>query len=94
MSFSEPHSEFLELCAVSTSGQLTEEEQKKLEDHLVVCQSCRDTLRQYESVVSHAIPRIAATEVGESAEPNSSWSAEEAEKDFFKRWPGRTAAVT
>jgi len=79
------NSEFRELCAVSTSGQLTEEEQKKLQEHLVVCQSCRETLQQYETVVSHGIPRIAATEVGESAEPNSSWSAEEAEKDFFKR---------
>ena len=38
MSQSEPHDEFLELCAVSASGQqLTQEEQKKLKEHLTVC---------------------------------------------------------
>jgi hypothetical protein len=30
LSPTEPHNKFLELCAVSTSGQLTEEEQKRL----------------------------------------------------------------
>jgi hypothetical protein len=56
LSLTEPHNEFLELCAVSTSGQLTEEEQKKLQEHLAVCNSCRETLKQYESIVGHAIP--------------------------------------
>lgn len=84
----EPHSEFLELCAVSTSGQLTDEEQKKLEEHLVVCESCREILKQYETVVNRAIPAIAATEASEHpahVEPDSSWSEEQAEKAFFKR---------
>ena len=65
MSSSDPHSEFLELCAVSTSGELTEEEQKKLQAHLLVCESCRETLKQYETVVSRAIPAIAASETTE-----------------------------
>ena len=51
MSHSEPHDEFLELCAISTSGDLTEEEQKKLEGHLAVCQSCRKAVQQYQAVV-------------------------------------------
>ena len=85
MSRTEPHDEFLELCAVSTSGQLTEEEQKKLQEHLAVCQSCREALRQYEAVVGQAIPAIAANEESEAAESDPSWSQEEAEKAFFKR---------
>lgn len=85
MSQIEPHDEFLELCAVSTSGQLTEEEQKKLQEHLAVCQSCREALRQYEAVVGQAIPAIAASEEPESAESGPAWSQEEAEKAFFKR---------
>jgi len=32
-----PHGEFLELCAVSTSGELTEGEYKRLRQHLAVC---------------------------------------------------------
>ena len=85
MSLTEPHNEFLELCAVSTSGQLTEEEQKKLQEHLVVCQSCREILQQYENVVHRAIPAIAANEITDPAESGSSWSQEEAEKTFFNR---------
>ena len=85
MSSTEPHDEFLELCAVSTSGQLTEEEQKKLQEHLAVCQSCREALRQYEVVVGQAIPAVAASEEPETTEPGPSWSQKEAEKAFFKR---------
>ena len=40
-----PHEEFLELCAVSTSGDLTEEEQKKLQAHLAGCAECRQALK-------------------------------------------------
>jgi hypothetical protein len=79
------HDEFLELCAVSTSGQLSEEEQKRLQEHLAVCQSCREALQQYEAVVGQAIPAIAANEEPESAESGPAWSQEEAEKAFFKR---------
>lgn len=85
MSLTEPHSEFLELCAVSTSGQLTEEEQKRLQEHLAVCQSCREALQQYKSVVNQAIPAIAANEASEDLEPGPAWSEEQAEKVFFKR---------
>jgi hypothetical protein len=85
LSLTEPHNEFLELCAVSTSGQLTEEEQKRLQEHLVVCASCREILQQYETVISQAIPSIAANESSEELEPGPGWSGEQAEKVFLKR---------
>jgi hypothetical protein len=85
LSHTEPHDEFLELCAVSTSGQLTQEEQKKLEEHLAVCPSCREAIRQYEAVVAHAIPSIAAEEAPEDLEPGPSWSQDRAEAALFDR---------
>jgi hypothetical protein len=85
LSPTEPHNEFLGLCAVSTSGQLTEEEQKRLQEHLVVCESCRQALNQYEAVVDQAIPVVAATEASAHLEPGPDWTEEEAEKLFFKR---------
>jgi len=69
-----PHDEFLELCAVSTSGELTEGEQKRLQQHLAVCPACREALRQYQSVLDQAIPAIAATEEPERVEHDHSWS--------------------
>jgi hypothetical protein len=80
-----PHDEFLELCAISTSGELNEEEQKKLEEHLAVCESCRQSLRQYEAIVGKTIPAIAANATPTDVESDSSWSAEVAERAFFKR---------
>ena len=84
LSRTEPHDEFLELCAVSTSGQLTGEEQKKLDEHLLVCASCREALREYQLVVDEAIPAIAAKQ-DISSELYPAWSEEQAERELFRR---------
>ena len=85
MSHTEPHDEFLELCAVSTSGQLSQEEQKRLQEHLAVCASCREAIRQYESVVAHDIPAMLADDVPDDLEPGPSWSQQRAEAALFNR---------
>jgi DNA repair exonuclease SbcCD ATPase subunit len=79
-----PHDEFLELCAVSTSGQLSEEEQNRLQEHLAVCPACRKALREYESVINDAIPAMGA-EQSSRIDPGPSWSQARAEKAFFER---------
>jgi len=91
LSLTEPHNEFLELCAVSTSGQLTEEEQKKLQEHLAVCDSCRETLKQYQLVVDQAIPVFVAKEASEGLDAGPDWSEDQerqAEQAFFRRLDG------
>jgi hypothetical protein len=85
LSLTERHDEFLELCAVSTSGQLSEAEHKRLQEHLATCQPCREALKQFEAVVGHAIPAIGASELSESSGSGPSWSQEQAEKGFFER---------
>src|SRR5215469_3909793 len=80
-----PHDEFLELCAISASGELTEEEQKKLNDHLAVCASCREALQQYGSLVDQVIPSVAADETHEEIDPGPGWSQTKAEKRLFDR---------
>lgn len=85
LSPNEAHDEFLELCALSTSGELSQSEQKKLDRHLAVCPSCRQALQQYESVVDQVIPTIAAHEDLESASPGPGWSEKEAERRFLDR---------
>jgi hypothetical protein len=68
-----PHDEFLELCAVSTSGDLTEEEQKKLRAHLAGCAECRQALREFEAAVDVGVPllssKLSATPSEESGLP-------------------------
>ena len=69
-----PHEEFLELCAVSTSGDLTEEEQKKLQAHLAGCAECRQALREFEAAVDVGVPllasKLAAVSTKEPATPH------------------------
>jgi len=85
LSHTEPHDEFLELCALSTSGELTEEEQTKLDEHLLVCATCREAIKQYESLVAHAVPAIAAEQTPEDVDPGPGWSQQRAEARFVNR---------
>jgi len=70
-----PHEEFLELCAVSTSGDLTEEEQKKLQTHLAGCAECRQALSEFEAAVDVGVPllssKLSAVPSEESVIPQS-----------------------
>jgi len=61
-----PHEEFLELCAVSTTGELTEDEQMELREHLAVCAECRQVLREFETAADVGVPLLSA----ELAAPN------------------------
>jgi len=85
LSHTEPHDEFLELCAVSTSGQLSEEDQRRLQEHLAVCSSCRTALQQYEAIIRHAIPAMGAEETPEHSEAGGGWSEKQAESTLFAR---------
>jgi Anti-sigma-K factor rskA len=80
------HEEFLELCALSSSGTLTEGERRKLREHLAVCLGCREAMKQFETVVDHGIPSLAPDLINpppEEADP--SFSVDAAEKLFLKR---------
>src|SRR5580658_6459620 len=66
----EPHDEFLELCALATSGDLTDEEQHALQAHVAQCPACRQALKEFEAAVNVGVPllssMLAATPTGES----------------------------
>jgi hypothetical protein len=85
LSHTEPHDEFLELCAVSTSGQLSEEDHRRLWEHLVVCSSCREALQQYEAIIRHAVPAMTAEETPQNMEAGARWSEKQAESALFER---------
>jgi hypothetical protein len=85
LSHTEPHDEFLELCAVSTSGQLTQDEQKKLDEHLEICPTCREAIKQYESLVADAIPAMTAEDIPENMDPGPAWSQQRAEASLLNR---------
>jgi hypothetical protein len=55
-----PHDKFIELCAISTSGDLTEEEQKDLRTHLAECPECRRALKEFEAAAEVGMPLLHA----------------------------------
>jgi hypothetical protein len=89
----DPHEEFQELCALSTTGELTAEEWARLSEHLIGCHDCREAQRQYERVVAAAIPALAA-ESGARDDAESApctWSIEEAEDTLMESLRGELA---
>ncbi len=55
-----PHEEFLELSALSTSGELSEQERKRLQDHVATCADCRQVLREFEAVADVGVPLLSS----------------------------------
>jgi hypothetical protein len=79
------HQKFLELCAASTAGELSREEEQTLGQHLAVCPSCRQAKYEYETTVQKAIPALADDLASHVPGPEADWSVERAEAAFFKR---------
>jgi DNA repair exonuclease SbcCD ATPase subunit len=50
------HERYAEMCAVFTTGSLTEDELRELKKHLGQCEPCRRLLSEYRQVVREAIP--------------------------------------
>src|SRR3984885_7522233 len=78
------HEKYLELCAASTAGELSGEEERTLEEHLAVCASCRQARHKFEMTVQKAVPALADDLASHTGGPDASWSVEKAEAAFFK----------
>lgn len=81
------HDEFVALCALFPSGELTEEEWALLQVHLAYCDSCRMAFDQYQQIASGVIPIMASSAALEARlEPEpSSFSVHAAEKRLMSR---------
>lgn len=65
------HDRFLELCALSTSGELTDEEQKDLRAHVAECSDCQQALKEFEAAASIGVPLLYSQLSGQnSSEPS------------------------
>ena len=78
------HEEFLELCALAASGNLSEPEQAKLREHLAACPQCRTAFDEFQTVVEKIAPEL-GERPEQDAPANPSFSQEMAEESFQKR---------
>ena len=83
---SESHEEFLELCALATTGELTAEEWARLNEHLAQCDACLRASQEFEQVVATTIPALAAESAPKEGLENlpETWSIEQAERTLME----------
>jgi len=79
------HEKYLELCAASTAGELTGQEEKEIEEHLLVCASCRRAKHEFELAIQKAVPALENHVASRSEESDHNWAIEKAEAALFER---------
>jgi hypothetical protein len=81
------HDEFVALCALFPSGELTDEEWAHLQVHLAYCDSCQVTFREYQHLTGNVIPILAASVRSEDASSSKtpSFSLEAAEQRLMNQ---------
>jgi hypothetical protein len=87
------HDKFRVLCAISTSDSLTGEERRTLDEHLAVCEECRQLAAEYEALARSAIPTLIRDFPEDSFVPPE-WSGKEAKLEFFRRLDRRQELLT
>jgi hypothetical protein len=93
---SHPHDEFMRLCALSIAGELTAEEEARLDEHLLECEDCRKASAEFDSLVSEVLPALGAeisSEI-EDAPDADEWSVEDAQQRLMKAVDEETAKRT
>ncbi|HSZ00421.1 MAG TPA: anti-sigma factor [Terriglobales bacterium] len=73
-----PHDKFIEMCAISTSGDLTEEERMDLHAHLAECPECRQALKEFEAAADVGMPLLHAHLASSHSSESTSIPAETA----------------
>jgi predicted anti-sigma-YlaC factor YlaD len=82
----DPHQEFQELCALSTTGELTVEEWMRLTEHLAHCDSCRKASKEYDRLIAMALPALGVESDSDldREEGPGAWSIEDAEQRLME----------
>jgi len=81
------HDEFVALCALFYSGEISEEEWALLQIHMAYCDSCHDRFLEYKKLTSDVIPAMADAAAAEldKAPAESARSLEAAERRLMQQ---------
>lgn len=79
------HERYEELCALFTSGGLTDAEQTELNSHLLDCKQCAKIMLEYRAVAKAGAALLAPLDEVTAADAEKPWSVENAKKQLFNR---------
>jgi len=81
------HDEFVALCSLYYSGEISEEEWALLQIHMGYCDACHERFLQYQQITSDVIPAMAAVAASEfrDAPQESAKSLKDAERRLMNR---------
>lgn len=88
------HEEFLKLCAAATAGEVSDEEQDRLQMHLAGCPDCRQAMSEFDAASGIAVAALSSDLATEARNADDSFSVERAEAALFKRLDGEAAKRT
>ena len=83
---SDPHTQWLELCALETTGTLDPADREKLRTHLDGCSRCRRALAEYGALAREGMSQVAEHYLGaEDVTPAlDDWDADAAQQQLFR----------
>lgn len=81
------HDEFVALCALFYSGEISEEEWALLQIHMAYCDSCHQRFLEYQKLTSDVIPAMAGAAAAEldNAPEESAYSLQAAERKLMRQ---------
>ncbi len=85
--YSQPreHEYYFELCALATSGTLTDPEWSELKPHLTECESCKELVQLYRDLARTGMSLLMPDAETEELPAQKSWSPELAKLELFAR---------
>jgi predicted nucleic acid-binding Zn-ribbon protein len=91
---SKDHEYYSELCALATSGTLTDQEWNKLRAHIAICAECNAAVLHYREIARTGMALLMPDIVSESElNPQESWSSESVRQELFGHIARGEAAV-
>lgn len=79
------HEYYESLCALATSGTLTDSEWHAVRSHIAECRACEKLLGQYRSVAKHGMASVMSKADPQNVPQQEQWSVESAKKELFAR---------
>lgn len=81
------HTEWLELCAIETTGTLSPSDREKLYAHLKGCAQCRSALAEYAALAHEGMPQVAERYLEAEDVPAEfkDWDADAAKQALFAK---------